>query len=166
MEKMQKLLCLTNYALSIYSSFSKHLWVPFKPLNQQNRPKNTQLLIQRFLWHSKKIIKLEKIYMAFSDFKCNHQQYSLFSKVPVCTQNKKTLMNLIFLYYPRPMYLGKHGITQFFPFFDSLSKPQDEAMLATKSGWTFGQAHIKNNEHSYLFVNSFLFILCIVCVLD
>ena len=37
------------------------------------------------------LIKLEKIDKAFSDFKCNLQQYSLFSKVPVCTQNLKDI---------------------------------------------------------------------------
>ena len=37
------------------------------------------------------VIKLEKIDMASLDFKCNLQQYSLFSKVPVCTKNLKDI---------------------------------------------------------------------------
>ena len=39
----------------------------------------------------KNLMKLEKIYRPFSDFKCNLQQFSLFSKVLVCTQNSKDI---------------------------------------------------------------------------
>ena len=63
------------------------------------------------------------------DFKCNLQQYSFFSKVPVCTQNPQDLDEpYFFLYYPRPMYLRKIGTTQFCPF-DCFTKPKNEAML-------------------------------------
>ena len=50
---------------------------------------------------------------AFPDFKCNLQQYSLFSIVPLCTQNSIYIDEHEFLYYSRPMYLRKHGDTQF-----------------------------------------------------
>ena len=43
-------------------------------------------------------------------------------------------MNMNFLYYPRPMYPGKHGETQFCPFLDCFAKTQNEAILAAKSG--------------------------------
>ena len=51
-------------------------------------------------------------------------------------------MNLNCLYYPRPIYLGKHGDTQLFPFMNCFEKPQNEAVLAAKSGRTLGQAQI------------------------
>ena len=36
-------------------------------------------------------MKLEKMDKGVLDFKCNLQQYSLFSKVLVCTQNQKDM---------------------------------------------------------------------------
>ena len=56
--------------------------------------------------------------MASLDFKCNLQQYSLFNKGPVCTKNPKDIDEPEILYYPRPMYPGKHRDTQFCQFLD------------------------------------------------
>ena len=41
----------------------------------------------------------------------------------------KSLLSQIFLFYPRPMYSGKHVDTQFCSFLDLLAKPQNKAML-------------------------------------
>ena len=58
-------------------------------------------------------------------------------------QSSPILLYQNFLYYPRPMYPGNHGDSQFCPFCDCFANPQNEAMLAAKSEWTLGQAHMK-----------------------
>ena len=54
-------------------------------------------------------------------------------------RDQNILMNLNLLYYPWSMYPGKHGEAQFCPILNCFAKPQNEAMLAAKSGWTLGQ---------------------------
>ena len=67
--------------------------------------------------------------------------------VPKIKEEKN--MNLNFWYFSRPMYPGKHGDTQFFPLLDCFARPQNEVMLAVKSGVMLGQAHIAlHNRYS------------------
>ena len=54
----------------------------------------------------------------------------------------RILIHLNFLYYPRVMYLAKHGNTQFFssPIFGLLWKTKKWGLASSKSRWTLGQA--------------------------
>ena len=70
---------------------------------------------------------------------------------------KKIWMNRNCFYYPRPMYPGNYGDTQFCPFLDCFAKPENEAVLAVKSlvrsEWFI---YNFNKSSIYLFKMSFL----------
>ena len=67
------------------------------PLISKTAQKTCICLFNSLYGTQQNFIKLEQIYKVFSDFKCNLQQYSLFSKVLVCTQNSKDIVEPEFL---------------------------------------------------------------------
>ena len=109
-----------KYALCIFQ-FSLIFLVPYKPLNQQRRLKNTKLLIQRFVWYSTKFYKICKIHKTFSE---SSTIFICLVKCMFVPNILKIMLNLNFWYYPRPMYPGQHGDTQFCPFLDCFSYPK------------------------------------------
>ena len=75
-------------------------------------------LIQWFLWHSTNFNQTWKnLREIINNILC-------LVKCLFVPKIKKTMLNLNFSYYPRPMYPGKHGETQFFPFWTVLQTPK------------------------------------------